>query len=153
MLYGIDTTPETSTPSPKSPLLTVLWVLGMLAAAAALVFCSRAIANWYLSRTASTAVTCAAPGVSHFVYIQDGKATPPSTSGLLCDTLTIINKDPKLRVIAFGPHDHHIVYDGVSEQTLAENQSMTITLNKIGTFTFHDHIDDTSVATFIVVKR
>lgn len=152
MLYGIDTTPETSKPTKRSTLLTVLWVAGMLAAAAVLVFGSRAIADWYLSRTATTATTCSAPGASHFVYIQDGKAIPAATSGLLCDTLTIINKDPKLRVIAFGPHDRHITYNGVTEQALAENQSMTITFDRMGTFTFHDHVDYSSAGTFIVAK-
>lgn len=125
----------------------------MIIAAAVLVYGSRAIANWYLSRTANKANVCTAPGASHFVYIQDGKAAPAATSGMLCDTLTIINKDPKLRVIAFGPHDRHITYNGVTEQTLAENQSMTITFDEAGAFTFHDHVDDTSIGVFTVAKR
>ena len=143
--------------APKSPrksiLPTALWVAGMVAAAAVLVFGSRAAANWYLSRTASKNVTtCIGAGVGHFVYIQDGQAEPAATSGKLCDTLTIINKDTKLRLIAFGPHDDHITYDGVTEEALAENQSMSITLDKVGTYTFHDHIDDTSVGTFTVTR-
>lgn len=125
----------------------------MIIAAALLVFGSRAIANWYLSRTMNTATTCTTPGASHFVYIQGGNASPTTTSGTLCDTLTIVNKDPKLRVIAFGPHDRHITYDGVTEQTLAENQSMTITFDEAGAYTFHDHVDDSSIGVFTVAKR
>lgn len=126
----------------------------MVAAAAVLVFGSRAAANWYLSRTATSgAVSCAAPGASHFVYVHSGKAEPATISGVLCDTLTIINKDPKLRLIAFGEHDKHQAYDGITEQALAENQSMTITLNQTGTYTFHDHIDDSSVGVFTVTNR
>jgi len=146
---------ETDKPKPprKSILPTVLWVLGMVIVAAVLVFGSRAAANWYLSRTApKDTVACTGAGVSHFVYIQDGKAEPAATSGKLCDTLTIVNKDTKLRLIAFGPHDNHIAYDGVTEEALAESQSMSVTLDKVGAYTFHDHIDDTSVGTFTVTR-
>lgn len=126
----------------------------MVATAAILVFGARAAANWYFDRTTvKNAVNCTKPGVSHFVYIQDGKAQPATISGALCDMLTIINKDPKLRVIAFGPHDRHIAYDGVSEQVLAENQSMTISLNQAGTYEFHDHVDDSSIGTFTVTSH
>lgn len=149
----MDATPDSPKPAQKSSLPTVLWVLGMVLAAAVLVSGSRAAANWYLSRTApNDTVVCTGAGTGHFVYIQDGNAEPASTSGKLCDTLTIINKDTKLRLIAFGPHDHHIAYDGVTEEALAENQSMSITLDKVGTYTFHDHVDDTSVGTFTVTR-
>jgi plastocyanin len=126
----------------------------MVVAAAALVFASRAAASWYLSLSATNdTVNCAKAGAGHFVVIHNSQADPAATTGTLCDTLTIINKDPKLRVMAFGPHDHHIAYDGVTEQTLAENQSMTITFNKLGTYTFHDHVDDSSIGTFTVLSR
>lgn len=153
MLEGMDAEPDTPKSPRKSILPTVLWVTGMVVAAAVLVFGSRAAANWYLSRTApKVAATCTGAGVSLFVYIQNGAAEPAATFGKLCDTLTIVNKDTKLRLIAFGPHDHHIAYDGVTEEALAENQSMSITLDKVGTYTFHDHIDDTSVGTFTVTR-
>lgn len=126
----------------------------MIAAAVVIVFSSRAIASWYLARIGSGgSLTCSRPGASHFVFIRNGNAQPAVTTGVLCDTLTIINQDPKLRLIAFGPHDRHIAYDGVTEQDLAENQSMSVTLDKVGTYTFHDHIDDSSVGTFTVRNR
>ena len=84
--------------------------------------------------------------------IHSGVADPATTYGKLCDTLTITNYDPKLRAIAFGPHDHHVAYNGVTEQVLSEGQNMTIIMDEAGTYTFHDHVDDSSVGTFIVSR-
>lgn len=57
-----------------------------------------------------------------------------------CDTLTIINADQKLRLMAFGVHDHHQTYAGLTEQTLRPNDRMTIRLTQRGSYTFHDHL-------------
>lgn len=73
------------------------------------------------------------------VTIQNGKVLPARTEAHKCDTLVITNADSRARLIAFGPHDHHVSYDGVSERVLGQGQSLSITLVTPGTFTFHDH--------------
>jgi hypothetical protein len=152
--YDMDTAPEAPEPNKRKILLGGLWIAGMIVTAGVLVFGSRAVASWYLNRTSTSGeISCPRRGTSHIVAIQGGVAEPATTYGVLCDTLTIINKDPKLRLIAFGPHDHHQAYDGITEEELAESQSVTVTFDKVGTFTFHDHIDDSSIGTFIVASH
>lgn len=87
---------------------------------------------------------------AHYVVFENNRVTPEQTAARLCDTLTITNKDNRLRLVAFGPHEHHISYDGISEQLLSRGQSLTVTLIKAGTFTFHDHIDDSLRGSFTV---
>jgi len=88
----------------------------------------------------------------HYVVFENNKVTPEHTAAKLCDTLTITNKDPRLRLAAFGPHEHHISYDGVSEKVLNQGQNLTVTLIKAGNFTFHDHINDALRGSFTVDK-
>ncbi len=88
----------------------------------------------------------------YHVVMQDEKATPQHTLAKLCDKLVITNLDPKERLVAFGPHEHHVSYDGVSERILAQGQSLTITLIQPGTFYFHDHTDDIVNGTFTVAN-
>jgi hypothetical protein len=87
---------------------------------------------------------------AHYVVFQNNNVMPDHTVARLCDTLTITNQDNRLRLIAFGPHEHHISYDGISEKLLSQNQSLTVTLVKAGSFTFHDHIDDALHGSFTV---
>lgn len=110
-------------------------------------------ANHFLadnSQTASKIFTCATRHVNHQVKIQYSVIMPIHTQARLCDSLTITNRDDRLRLIAFGPHDHHAAYDGVTEKTLGLDQSLTITLNQLGTYSFHDHIADQLVGSFTV---
>ena len=88
----------------------------------------------------------------HQVVIKDGKVSPGSTSALECDTLVITNEDSRMRLMAFGPHEHHVSYDGVSERALGQGQSLTVKLVRVGTFTFHDHSDENVRGTFTVSK-
>src|SRR5690348_5186913 len=78
--------------------------------------------------------TCAHTGPTHQVVIENSQLSVAHVDAKLCDTLTLINKDTRLRVMAFGQHDNHQAYDGVTEQVLAEGQSLTVTLNQLGTF-------------------
>jgi hypothetical protein len=52
--------------------------------------------------------------------------------------------------MAFGKHDKHISYDGVSEQLVAQGQSLTVRLVSTGTYLFHDHEADETSGTFTV---
>ena len=95
-------------------------------------------------------VQCSKIKTHYQVVFQNNQIMPDVTNAHLCDSLTIINKDNKLREIAFGPHDHHVAYDGVLERLLNQEQSLTVTLNQAGNFSFHDHIDDSLVGYFNV---
>src|SRR3989344_4139794 len=67
---------------------------------------------------------------SHQVRIRADKASPAHIDAKLCDKLTITNRDDRDRLMAFGQHDNHISYDGVSERVLGKGQSLTVTLVK-----------------------
>jgi hypothetical protein len=100
----------------------------------------------------SGVAACAKTGANHAVTISNGQAAPNHTRGKLCDTLTIKNNDTTDREIAFGPHEDHVPYDGVSERLLRHGQSLKITMDQSGTFRFHDHIHDDSIGEFTVTK-
>lgn len=91
---------------------------------------------------------CSQEGANHLVTIKNGEVMPNHTTGKLCDTLTIRNEDDVTRFMAFGQHDNHQAYDGVSERTLTKNQSFTIVMNKAGEYLFHDHLHDEVHGTF-----
>jgi len=84
------------------------------------------------------------------VIIQSDSVKPKNTIAKKCDTLIITNLDNQPRLMAFGQHDSHISYDGISEKLLAQNQSLKITLIKTGTYLFHDHQQDSVAGTFTV---
>lgn len=89
---------------------------------------------------------CRGSHATYYVMIAHNTVTPRQTDAHRCDRLTITNFDSQQRLLAFGPHDHHLSYDGVSERLIAEGQSLTISLVKTGTYSFHDHLDDEHVA-------
>ena len=98
----------------------------------------------------TAAVQCRGNHALHVVTIKDNIMSPVYTQAKLCDTLTITNDDNTLRLVAFGPSDHHVAYDGVTEKLLQQGQSLTVTLNQAGSFTFHDHLHSTLVGQFAV---
>lgn len=87
---------------------------------------------------------------THKVLIRDDKVIPSHTTGSLCGTLTIVNLDSEVRLLAFGVHDKHQPYDGIGEKVLRRGQSLTVTLVQAGNFRFHDHIHDEVQGTFTV---
>ena len=103
----------------------------------------------------SSADVCAKPSgnsQSYSVMIMNGKVEPNGTvQARLCDTLTFTNMDNISREVAFGAHEDHVPYDGVAERVLNKDQSFTITLNKAGTYHWHDHLHD-EVEGFFSVK-
>ena len=113
-------------------------------------------ANRYLTsqKAEQTAtVSCPMTFARHTVKIHGDKLMPSHTDGTLCDTLTIINDDARLRLIAFGRHDRHEPYDGVTEKVLSQRQALTVTMNQTGTYLFHDHLDDAVAGTFTATAR
>lgn len=87
---------------------------------------------------------------AHRVIIQNDKVLPAHVEAKKCDSLTIVNQDNQQRLIAFGRHDNHISYDGVSEKLLNQGQNLTVTLVRPGTYLFHDHEDPAVAGTFTV---
>lgn len=102
------------------------------------------------SQSNATLVSCKSTGQALEINISGDKINPEQTVGKACDTLTITNSDNKTRLIAFGHHDSHKQYDGVTEKVLRQGQSFTVTLNEKGTYTVHDHYDDEVEGTFVV---
>jgi hypothetical protein len=90
------------------------------------------------------------PGVVHKVTIQNDIVSPVHTDARECDTLTITNLDSRQRLLAFGQHDNHISYDGISEKLVDQNQNLTVTLIRTGTYSFHDHENDAVNGEFVV---
>jgi hypothetical protein len=97
-------------------------------------------------------ITCKTTGDTHTVIIANRQAVPRHTKAKMCDRLTIVNQDVTLREMAFGEHDSHQAYDGVFEKFLKQNESLTITLNRQGTYLFHDHIHDEVAGDFTVTN-
>lgn len=93
---------------------------------------------------------CAGSHATHVVQIKDSHVMPAKVNGQFCDKLEIINLDSQSREMAFGRHEQHVAYDGVTERLLAQNQSLTVTLNQKGDFIFHDHFQDEVGGSFSV---
>ena len=85
--------------------------------------------------------------------IRGNRFVPDKLTASKCDKLTVVNLDDRTRLIAFGPHEDHISYDGVSERVLGQNQSLTVTLVTPGTFIVHDHADPAVRGAFTVENR
>lgn len=88
--------------------------------------------------------------IDHAVVIKNSEVLPEHTDATRCDTLTITSDDTVTRLMAFGQHDHHQAYDGVTEKILTKGQTMTVTLDQVGSFRFHDHLHDEVQGTFSV---
>ncbi|HUY85134.1 MAG TPA: cupredoxin domain-containing protein [Candidatus Dormibacteraeota bacterium] len=109
------------------------------------------VTNTQTARLGNARARCqAGQHKTYHVIIQNGLAVPTRTAARKCDKLTITNRDNRVRLMAFGPHDHHVSYDGVSERVLGQGQSLTVTLITPGTFIFHDHTDPAAQGTFTV---
>lgn len=102
----------------------------------------------------NTASTCKGSGApAHYtITIKDNKVSNTSLKARKCDTMTITNKDSIEREIAFGPHDHHVAYDGIKERELHQGESVTVTLNKMGAYYWHDHLHDEIDGNFAVTE-
>lgn len=135
---------------------SVVYLIIFLLIAAALVLGIYLLANNYLLKKDKTTkpktVTCQKLGVNHLVIIKNNQANPKQTNGKLCDTMTISNQDNQILLMAFGPHEHHVAYDGITERILDKGQSLTVTYNQAGNFQFHDHIGDVIRGTFSVAN-
>lgn len=89
---------------------------------------------------------------THEMRIDENTVSPASIQAQRCDTLVITNLDTETRLIAFGQHEKHISYNGVSETLLRKGQSITLTLGHSGEYLFHDHHNEHVKGTFTVTR-
>ena len=66
-------------------------------------------------------IACQGTHEIHNVLIKNNQVDPGFTDASLCDTLVITNIDSRQREMAFGLHEHHIPYDGVTEKVLKKD--------------------------------
>jgi hypothetical protein len=137
-------------------LMPILVISGILVAGLAVYWGVHYTADHYLDKRPALeqplTADCTTPGRTYRATIQNGIIRPQETRARLCDQLVVTNLDKTVREIAFGKHDHHQVYDGTLERTLAQNDSLTIRLNQTGNYRYHDHFHDEVAATFSVSR-
>ncbi len=127
-----------------------LWVAGAVALMAATIFGAIWISHIESDKAASAFPKCVGRHAVHEVNIENNKMVPQHTDAKRCDTLVITNLDDTQRVIAFGLHEHHVAYDGVSERYLSYKGTFDVTLVQPGNFLFHDHDNADVKGTFTV---
>ena len=129
----------------------IAYVLGIAILASATAYSALKLGDQFESGTAN-AETCREKGASHVISISDNQMTPDHIEGKLCDTLTVKNNDNVLRFMAFGQHDEHKPYDGITQKNLDQGQEFTVTLNQTGSYIVHDHLHDEVKGTFRVSR-
>ena len=145
--------PDTNkTPKGSKWIKTIGFIVVFLAVAGASAAGIDALASKYLDTSKTSPVVCSGQHTGHQVEIKANAMVPDQINGKLCDTLTITNNDISDRLVAFGPHDAHAPYDGVTEMLLKPGQAFTITFIKLGTYHFHDHLDDIAQGDFTVTR-
>lgn len=128
-----------------------LLILGLFVLGAATVITSMILfVGPLFEKNPSDAGICKHSITPHTVVIQNNQIAPVHTFAKSCDTLTIVNKDSVTRLLAFGQHDNHIEYGGISEKRLEAGQQFSVTLQQTGTFLIHDHYDESVSAEFTV---
>lgn len=93
---------------------------------------------------------CQGNNANHLVTINGNQVLPQHIEAKRCDTLTFSVEDGADRMIMFGPHDDPVSYGGMYDVIVRSDRSEIITLNEIGTFSFHDHSNVTTAGSFTV---
>ena len=131
----------------------IMIVLGVALSLAGLTVGVSALSGQYLNKkTTQNAKACTKDGKNLIVHIKNNSVSEPQITAHRCDVLTIENLDDMDRLIAFGQHDRHISYDGISTQALKKDESFTIQLDVSGTYRFHDHYHDEVQGEFLVTR-
>ena len=135
----------------KHPRKTIITTLGILIAGVGIAYVSIWGLTKYLdNQYASLHAGCRPNQAVHEIVIKNNIAAPDHVSANRCEVLKITNLDTAGRLMAFGVHDHHTAYDGISEKALSKGQSFTVTLIQKGNFLVHDHDDEEVGSTFEV---
>lgn len=93
---------------------------------------------------------CQGSKESHVVTITNGKVDPEIVEAHRCDILTFINYDEKKRELVFGSHPTYEAYGGTDMLILVKEEPETMTLNQVGEYDFHDHLEPSVSGSFIV---
>jgi hypothetical protein len=128
-------------------------IIPLLIAGGGLVFSAAyASTDQYLNdqRDQTSAKACNGAHATYNITIRDSALLPEHTDAKRCDTLIVTNTDNQVRLIAFGVHERHVAYNGITERLLKQNQSLTVTLDQPGTYTLHDHNQENVEGSFTV---
>ena len=132
----------------KNNLVTVFTLVGLVGFIGLVIY----ISNSYISNKNDLA-DCSKNIGKHFsIDINNDLFNDSILSVKKCDTATVTNFDNRVRLMAFGQHDNHKIYDGIEEKELVQNQSFNFTFNEIGKFKLHDHNQDNLELLFTVTK-
>jgi cytochrome o ubiquinol oxidase operon protein cyoD len=93
---------------------------------------------------------CEQIGANHKVTIKYHQVSPEHTQARLCDTITFINEDGEVKDIAFGNHPDHGTYAGEMDLITRQGHPKSLTLSQLGTYRFHDHLNETTTGSFTV---
>jgi hypothetical protein len=129
-----------------------LVVVGAVALVAFTIWGAIWVSNIDKRKAAAQFPACTGAHAVHKADIQNDKVVSAHISATRCDTLVITNLDERPRIIAFGQHDKHVAYDGVTERYLSPEGKFEVTLIQPGNFRFHDHDQDEVVGTFTVTQ-
>ena len=108
--------------------------------------------NYLQSSAKKLHSACSRPGVRYVMTIKNAVVTPEHINAKRCDSLVITNEDKSERLIAFGEHDHHVAYAGITTEALTKGHSLTVQLTQIGMYRFNDHFQDSVSGTFTVAR-
>lgn len=135
-------------------LLPIAIIICLLLAGGLVIYATTLLINsdtFLATRGKSSSPTpCQTTNTNHQVVIVNGMAVPEHIQAKLCDTLTITNHDNRPYLLAFGEHEVHATYDGITEKSLNLDENLFVTLNQAGTFVFHDHLQDKVKGDFAV---
>ncbi len=95
---------------------------------------------------------CEGQHTNHIVTIKNDKVAPLHTDAQRCDTLTFSNQDGQVIDMAFGEHPRHDAYAGQSEYIIRSGSNKTITLSEVGSYKFHNHLNEETAGNFTVAQ-
>ena len=101
---------------------------------------------------AAPAVAACAPSPRHTIILTytASRFTPAVLTAQRCDILVLANQGATEVELAFGPHDHHLPYPGITDEPVAPGKSQSLVLSQAGTFGLHDHVHDQAEAQLTV---
>lgn len=77
------------------------------------------------------------------IIMDNSTFTPNDITATVCDKLVFVNREEVLHEPATGPHPTHTSYPGFdSKQPLQKDEQYDFVLNRTGSYSFHDHLND-----------
>jgi hypothetical protein len=128
-----------------------LMVVGIIALIVLTIWGAIWVSNIDNRKAAAKFPPCTGTHTVHKANIENDKVIPEHIDAKRCDKLIITNLDDQPRIIAFGVHEKHVAYDGVTERYVSKDGKVEVTLVQLGkNFLFHDHNDEEVEGTFSV---